>query len=345
MNATQELQKPTPTPVSHFAHLSVAVLDAEIPAAQLMRRTLSTLGITTTAISRDPQETLALLKDKPMDMLIVEWECKHMNGLEVARYIRSPEFPHRMIPIILTTFNTDPAQHLEARNAGIDEIILKPFATKGVATAISNVIDNPRDFIITRHYAGPDRRAGEPVNIPQDIQDRRSLKVEPIFIDRSEAGEIYYDDVPRIILPDFQLKQRLEIASNPDASGLPQDIVRRLEESYQAMMGDMMALRQAFRNMLAGSDAPETALGDISKYAVAIRTRALRSRYTFAARVASCIHDFSKLFKPGHPQHALVMEKHIETLQAILSAKLEGEENPIGTALLQELQALSKRYA
>jgi DNA-binding response OmpR family regulator len=45
-----------------------------------------------------------------------------------------------------------------ARDAGVTEFLAKPISAKGLYHRILNVVANPRPFIKTKTYFGPDRR-------------------------------------------------------------------------------------------------------------------------------------------------------------------------------------------
>lgn len=45
----------------------------------------------------------------------------------------------------------------EARDAGVSEMLVKPISAKGLYQRIAKVVLNPRPFIRTESYFGPDR--------------------------------------------------------------------------------------------------------------------------------------------------------------------------------------------
>lgn len=47
-----------------------------------------------------------------------------------------------------------------ARDAGTTEFLAKPISAKGLYERIVNVVANPRPFVKTKTYFGPDRRRG-----------------------------------------------------------------------------------------------------------------------------------------------------------------------------------------
>jgi hypothetical protein len=46
----------------------------------------------------------------------------------------------------------------EARDVGVNEFLSKPVTAKGVLERLNRVVENPRAFVRTPDYFGPDRR-------------------------------------------------------------------------------------------------------------------------------------------------------------------------------------------
>jgi two-component system, chemotaxis family, chemotaxis protein CheY len=46
----------------------------------------------------------------------------------------------------------------EARDAGVNEFLAKPLTARGVIERIHQVVENPRPFVRSDDYFGPDRR-------------------------------------------------------------------------------------------------------------------------------------------------------------------------------------------
>jgi DNA-binding response OmpR family regulator len=325
--------------------MHVGILDIDIPTAQLIRTTLSNIGITQTYVTRSSRDMVEILTEKPVDILVVEWDSRPESGIDLTRFLRSAESPNRILPIILTTSRADPADHRIAIDAGVNEIVVKPFTVRTILSVITTVIDKPRKFIITKNFVGPDRRSGKPP--PPGIKENRTA-AEPVVIPKSSLGDVFVDDAPRVILPDFSLKQRLESSSSRMAGIdgiLTREEASKHEEDYvQWMLNDVGNIRQAYKALFTSSDS-HGGIERISSAALSIRSRGIRSNYTFAARVATALHDFcQKKFTEENPSHVLIIEKHVDTLQAILNAKLIGDENPVGRELMLELQMLVKRY-
>jgi len=83
------------------------------------------------------------------------------DGLELTQMIRQPGAnANPFVPIIMITGHTEKARVTAARDAGVTEFLAKPISAKSLYQRIVNVVANPRPFIKTKNYFGPDRRRG-----------------------------------------------------------------------------------------------------------------------------------------------------------------------------------------
>jgi len=62
------------------------------------------------------------------------------------------------VPIIMLTGHSEKKRVVTARDAGVTEFLAKPISAKALYQRILNVVANPRPFIKTKNYFGPDRR-------------------------------------------------------------------------------------------------------------------------------------------------------------------------------------------
>lgn len=338
------------TAAARLGHLNVVVLDSDITAAQLIRKALSTLGITQTYLTKDSREAVDIIKQRQIDLLITEWDSRPDSGLDVTRYLRSTDSPNRMLPIIMLTSRTGPEDMNLARNTGVNEYVMKPFSVRVMMERITGIVDFPKSFIVARGYVGPDRRDGTPP--PPGIAERRGnggKGEEPLVISKDLVGEIFIDDKPRMIMPDYSLKHKIEAAANR-MGGLenilsPAEAAKRLEDYLQWMLTDIHNIHAAYKTMLAQPEQMRSCLERILSATLSLRTRAMSSGYVLAARIAVALNEFcQKYFDPNNANHYTVISKHIDTLRAILAHRISGDDNPLGRELVGELRVLVKKY-
>ncbi len=87
----------------------------------------------------DGCEALALLNQRPVDLVITDVNMPNMDGLELTRQLRAlPAFART--PIILLTTESDPAKKLLGRAAGATGWIVKPFNQEQLLAIVAKVL-------------------------------------------------------------------------------------------------------------------------------------------------------------------------------------------------------------
>ena len=91
------------------------------------------------------------------DLVLVDYMMPDMDGIELVGRLRSlPGYEH--VPIVMVTAQSEEWKVMKARDVGITEFLVKPFSAKTMARRITVVIENPRQFVRTDDFFGPDRR-------------------------------------------------------------------------------------------------------------------------------------------------------------------------------------------
>ncbi len=161
---------------SRLAKVNVLIADPDTHIAHLVRDVLNHIGFVNIVIVKSGKEALDCLKEEDIDMVITDWDMKPLNGIEFIEFVRkSPESPNRYLPIIMLTAHGERRDVEIARDSGVTEFVIKPFNAKTLFERIVEVVENPRSFIISRHYKGPDRRRRGA--IPPGGEDRRKRKM------------------------------------------------------------------------------------------------------------------------------------------------------------------------
>ena len=94
------------------------------------------------------------------NLVITDYIMPGMSGVNLATKIRKdPQSPDQTVPIIIITGHLSDEFIKEARDAGINELILKPFSASDLTKRLAFVVQNPRDLMSVGEYAGPDRRS------------------------------------------------------------------------------------------------------------------------------------------------------------------------------------------
>ena len=82
-----------------------------------------------------------------------------LDGMDFVRMVRTGnDSPNQYVPIIMLTGHTEMNRVLEARDSGVHEFLAKPISAKSLYARIRAIIENPREFVRTSMYFGPNRR-------------------------------------------------------------------------------------------------------------------------------------------------------------------------------------------
>lgn len=141
-------------------NVSVLVYDPDPPIAGIVRHVLMQLGFGNINVTHDRDEALEYFLDNTVDFIITDYDPAPIrDDLDLVTFIRtSPDSTNRTVPIIMLSGQTEEQHVVWARDAGITEFAAKPFTAKTLSERIVRIIENPRSFIITKRYVGPDRR-------------------------------------------------------------------------------------------------------------------------------------------------------------------------------------------
>lgn len=104
-------------------------------------------------------EALDILRTWPMDLAIIDFSMAPLDGAEFTRMVRNaPDSRNPYLPVILMTAHSDRRRIVEARDAGVFEIIVKPLTAKALMDRMQAIIERPRPFVRNENFFGPDRR-------------------------------------------------------------------------------------------------------------------------------------------------------------------------------------------
>ena len=141
-----------------LSHLKILLVDDSLHMRRIVRSLLNGLGIRDIDEADDGAVALQLFEESVPDIVISDWVMPVFDGLELTRAIRNADSANPYTSIIMMTGHTERSKVLQARDAGVTEFLVKPMSAKSLFARISNCLENPRPFVKTKSYFGPDRR-------------------------------------------------------------------------------------------------------------------------------------------------------------------------------------------
>ena len=142
-----------------FNRLRFLVIDDNQHMRRILRTLLHSFGTREVYEAEDGAAGLEAFMHHIPDIVIADWAMPIFDGLELTQMIRQPGAnANPYVPIIMLTGHSEKKRVLAARDAGVTEFLAKPVSAKALYQRIMNIVVNPRPFIKTRSYFGPDRR-------------------------------------------------------------------------------------------------------------------------------------------------------------------------------------------
>lgn len=143
----------------NFDRLTIMVVDDNRSMRRMVGDLLRSFGVGQVVELSDGSEALASLRETPTDIIVTDWMMNLLDGFDLVRRIRTSEnAPNPTVPIIMLTGHTEDWRVASARDVGVTEFLAKPISAGSLAKRIVHCIDNPRMFVRSSDYFGPDRR-------------------------------------------------------------------------------------------------------------------------------------------------------------------------------------------
>jgi two-component system KDP operon response regulator KdpE len=106
-----------------IANRSILLIDDEPQIRKVLRTSLSAAGADVMDV-QNGEEALELLREKTVDLILLDMNMSGMGGLETCRAIRNGWD----VPIIIVSVRDSDRDKVEALDAGADDFVSKPFS-------------------------------------------------------------------------------------------------------------------------------------------------------------------------------------------------------------------------
>jgi two-component system chemotaxis response regulator CheY len=135
------------------------VADPSSYLCMLIHSILRNFGATKVLDARDSLSVIQTLTGQRIDVLLCDFKLPPHGGLQITHAIRrNTDNENRTVPILMMTSDTREVAIKQARDAGANMVIAKPVSPKSLYDRLAWVAFQPRQFVDTEKYFGPDRR-------------------------------------------------------------------------------------------------------------------------------------------------------------------------------------------
>src|SRR6202000_965002 len=131
-------------PKEKAMHMSARILVVEDEEAltTLLRYNLDAEGYDVETVGRgDDADTR--LKERVPDLIVLDWMCPGMSGIELCRRLRARADTERL-PIIMLTARGEESERVRGLATGADDYIVKPFSVPELLARIRSLLRRAR---------------------------------------------------------------------------------------------------------------------------------------------------------------------------------------------------------
>ena len=147
------------SPTVNLRDLVILIADPNAYARRITNGILRGFGANKVLEVENSLGLFQVLTGQKIDILLCDTRLPPHGGLMLTRSIRrNSNNENRTIPILLMASDTSESTIKNARDAGANMVVAKPMSPKSLYDRLGWIAFNPRPFIDTETYFGPDRR-------------------------------------------------------------------------------------------------------------------------------------------------------------------------------------------
>ncbi len=120
-------------------NLPILIVDDYKTMLRIIRNLLKQLSFTNVDEASDGSEALARLRDKSYGLVISDWNMQPMTGLDLLREVRA-DVALQHLPFIMITAESKAENVVAAKEAGVNNYIVKPFNAETLKAKIASVL-------------------------------------------------------------------------------------------------------------------------------------------------------------------------------------------------------------
>ena len=120
-------------------NMRIMVVDDYKTMVRIIRNFLKQLGFDNVDEALDGNSALEKLRERSYNLVISDWNMEPMTGLELLKEVRSDD-KLRPTPFIMVTAESKTENVVAAKQAGVDDYIVKPFNAETLKKKLVSVL-------------------------------------------------------------------------------------------------------------------------------------------------------------------------------------------------------------
>ena len=120
-------------------NMNILIVDDYKTMLRIIKNLLKQLGFDNVEEATDGGMALSKLKEKKYNLVISDWNMEPMTGYELLQSIRADD-ALKELPFIMITAESKPENVIAAKQAGVNNYIVKPFNAETLKSKLVAVI-------------------------------------------------------------------------------------------------------------------------------------------------------------------------------------------------------------
>ncbi|HUT47990.1 MAG TPA: response regulator [Alphaproteobacteria bacterium] len=339
----------------NFSRLRALVVDDDPNMRTILRMTLEACGFKSLKVASNGPQGYEIVQSFRPDLVITDWEMRGGNGIDLLRQVRTdPASPDQFLPVVVLSGYAYRTSINEARDAGATDFLVKPVSAKRVVARITGLIENPRPFIQTPDFFGPDRR--QRADPDYDGPNNRTTAPVDAALDELEFeapgadDELAFEDqpsTPKLFRPPNKLVDTLGPLDGPD----PEMLLARIEAGIAGLKKKYMSWAEAdLKALYRALDAARLHLGDaeshvrsIGETAHAMRGQAGTFGYPLITEIGNSLCGLTERARNFGAAEIEALELHVRAIHTVIEGGIEGDGGETERVMLAGLHAVTAR--
>ncbi len=121
-------------------NMNVLIVDDYNTMLRIIKNLLKQLGFPNVDEATDGSMALEKVKAKEYGLIISDWNMEPMTGLELLKEVRGSDEAYKNTPFIMVTAESKTENVIQAKQAGVNNYIVKPFNAETLKTKMTAVL-------------------------------------------------------------------------------------------------------------------------------------------------------------------------------------------------------------
>jgi two-component system, chemotaxis family, chemotaxis protein CheY len=122
-------------------NMNILIVDDYKTMLRIIENLLKQLGFKNIMQATDGTSALKIIRDGSINLVISDWNMQPMTGLQLLKEVRGDE-KLKALPFIMVTAESKTENVVAAKEAGVNNYIVKPFNAETLKQKLSSVIGN-----------------------------------------------------------------------------------------------------------------------------------------------------------------------------------------------------------